>query len=129
MMDSVIHFEMPAKDRARMAEFYTKAFGWKAIMMDEKMGNYVVVQTTETDDKGMILKAGAINGGFYPEMKEAPCPSVVIGVDNINESVKKVEAVGGKILRKVMDIPGVGLYASFSDTEGNRVGIIQSKRP
>jgi len=28
-MNPVVHFEMPAKDRARVSEFYTKAFGWK----------------------------------------------------------------------------------------------------
>jgi predicted enzyme related to lactoylglutathione lyase len=28
-MNPVVHFEMPAEDRKRMADFYTKAFGWK----------------------------------------------------------------------------------------------------
>ena len=28
-MNPVVHFEMPAEDKNRMADFYTKAFGWK----------------------------------------------------------------------------------------------------
>ncbi len=48
-MNPVVHFEMPAEDSKRMAEFYTKAFGWKAQHMGPEMGEYVVVQTTETD--------------------------------------------------------------------------------
>ena len=28
-MNPVVHFEMPAVDRKRMCEFYTKVFGWK----------------------------------------------------------------------------------------------------
>ena len=36
-----------------------------------------------------------------------------------------VEKSGGKVLGEPVDIPGVGLYVSFFDTEGNRVGMIQ----
>jgi predicted enzyme related to lactoylglutathione lyase len=32
-MDPVVHFEMPAEDRKRMADFYTKAFGWQTQML------------------------------------------------------------------------------------------------
>ena len=28
-MDPVVHFELPAEDRERMAAFYTTAFGWQ----------------------------------------------------------------------------------------------------
>jgi uncharacterized protein len=125
----VVHFEMPAKDRKRMSEFYTKTFGWKMRQLGEDMGNYVLAWTAQTDEKGMVKQAGAINGGFYQEMKEAPSPSVVIGVDDIEEKMKMIVDAGGKILGKVMDIPGTGLYVAFQDTEGNRVGMIQSKKP
>ena len=81
-MNPVVHFEMPAKDRSRMAVFYTNAFGWKTQQLGEDMGNYVVVTTTETDENGMIANPGAINGGFYPKNEETPdqYPSLVIGL-------------------------------------------------
>ena len=28
-MNPVVHFEMPAEDRQRMADFYKRAFGWE----------------------------------------------------------------------------------------------------
>lgn len=126
-MNPVVHFEMPAQDRNRMAVFYSKAFGWKTQMLGEEMGNYVVVSTTETDEKGMIKNAGAINGGFYPKNDEVPdqCPSIVIGVENIREAMDNVVNAGGKLLGEPMEIPGHGLYVSFYDTEGNRASIIQ----
>jgi predicted enzyme related to lactoylglutathione lyase len=31
----------------------------------------------------------------------------------------------GKVLGEPMDIPGVGTYISFIDTEGNRVSLLQ----
>ncbi len=126
-MDPVVHFEMPAKDRKRMAGFYSEVFGWKAQMLGEDMGNYVTVSTAETDEKGMSKTPGVINGGFYPlkEGDPAQYPSIVISVDDIKETIGKVTKAGGKILGEPMPIPGIGEYVACIDTEGNRCGILQ----
>jgi predicted enzyme related to lactoylglutathione lyase len=52
-MNPVVHFEIPAEDRNRMADFYTKAFGWKTQQLGEDMGNYVLATTTDSDENGM----------------------------------------------------------------------------
>lgn len=126
-MNPVVHFEMPAEDRHRMADFYAKSFGWHTKHLGPEMGNYVVVSTIESDDNGRPQKPGAINGGFYQRTADANSqyPSVVIGVDNLEESMKRVTEAGGKIEGNPTDIPGVGLYVSFLDTEGNRVSMLQ----
>ncbi len=126
-MDPVVHFEMPAEDRKRMSVFYTKAFGWKTNQLSPEMGEYVLVTTTEVDENMMIKKPGAINGGFFQKTDDNPSqyPSVVIQVDNLKESMKKVEKAGGKVLGEPMEIPGVGWFVSFFDTEGNRVSMLQ----
>ena len=133
-MNPVVHFEMPAEDRDRMSKFYSNVFGWKTQQFGPEMGNYVVAQTTETDEKGMVQTKGSINGGFYQKTNDPVSnhPSVVIAVDNIRESMKKVADAGGKILGgdpnkpgEPGDIPGVGLFCSFIDTEGNRVSMLQ----
>jgi len=114
-----------------MIEFYSRVFGWKAQQLGPEMGNYVVVSTTETDEKsGFPKDSGRINGGFFQKTKDTRHPSVVIAVDDIREHMKKVEAAGGKVLGgqepgKPDDIPGVGLVVSIVDTEGNRVSMIQ----
>ncbi len=123
----VVHFEMPAKDRKRVADFYTKAFGWNMQQLGGDMGNYVLAGTTDTDDKGMVKTPGTINGGFF-DYKNEPgfqYPSVVISVDDLKESIEKVKAEGGKVLGEPMEIPGIGTYIAFHDTEGNRVGMLQ----
>jgi len=126
-MNPVVHFELPAEDRKRMADFYTRAFGWKTQLLGEDMGNYVLATTTETDDKGMPKTPGAINGGFYVKDAgmQAEAPSIVIGVDDINAAMKNVTNAGGKIFGEPAEIPGYGTYVSFFDTEGNRIGIMQ----
>ena|SRR3990167_8729420 len=130
-MNPVIHFEMPAEDQKRMSGFYTQAFGWKMQHMGPEMGNYVLVHTTEIDEKTQTpKKPGAINGGFFQKTKPNQHPSVVISVDDIHEAMNKIKDAGGKILGgqkpgEPDNIPDVGLYVSFLDTEGNRVGILQ----
>jgi predicted enzyme related to lactoylglutathione lyase len=122
----VVHFEMPAEDRKRMAAFYTAAFGWRTQELGAEMGNYVLATTTETDENGPRTP-GSINGGFYTRCAEMPAqyPSVVIAVDDIGRAIEKVAQAGGQVLGEPMEIPGVGQYVSFLDTEGNRVSMLQ----
>ena len=125
-MNSVVHFEMPYDDRQRMAKFYGSAFGWQTQMLGEEMGNYVLATTTESDERGP-KRPGTINGGFFPKKPDWPAqyPSVVITVDDIKESARKVTDAGGRVLGELIEIPGVGQYVSFFDTEGNRVSVLQ----
>jgi predicted enzyme related to lactoylglutathione lyase len=130
-MDPVVHFELPAEDRKRMADFYSKVFGWQTQMLGEEMGNYVTVSTTETGKDGRSKMPGAINGGLYPKQKDMPAqyPSIVIAVEDIGEAIKKITREGGKVLGEPMPIPEVGSYVSFIDTEGNRNSILQPVMP
>jgi hypothetical protein len=109
-----------------MAKFYESAFGWQTQMLGEDMGNYVLATTTETDQSGP-KRPGAINGGFCPRKPDWPAqyPSIVIAVDDIKESINKIRDAGGEVLGEPMEIPGVGQYVSFFDTEGNRVSVLQ----
>lgn len=59
------------------------------------------------------------------EEMPAQYPSIVISVDNIKESIQKVTKAKGKVLGEPMEIPGVGIYISFIDTEGNQVSLLQ----
>jgi len=126
-MNPVVHFEMPAENRKRMAEFYTKTFGWQTQQLGHEMGEYVLVSTTETSQDGRPKMPGAINGGFYQKTDDPVSnhPSIVIAVDDINEFIGKIKNGGGKILGEIQEIPGIGKYVSFLDTEGNRIGMLQ----
>lgn len=126
----VVHFEMPLKDKKRVSDFYTNVFGWEMKTMGEEYGGYLLATTTPSDEKGP-KKPGAINGGFWESKEEGDIPHIVISVDNLEESMKKVEEAGGKVIGgasgpgKIDDIPGVGRYISFTDSEGNHVSILQ----
>ncbi len=123
----VVHFEMPASDKARVVKFYEEAFGWKMQIAGEEYGGYVMAQTSDTDENGMVKTPGTINGGFFPKADKPgfQMPSVVIAVEDINTSMEMVKKAGGKILGEPMDIPGIGKYVAIEDSEGNRVGTLQ----
>ncbi|HUA10671.1 MAG TPA: VOC family protein [Solirubrobacteraceae bacterium] len=125
-MDPVVHFELPAADRERMVAFYERAFGWQTEQLGAEMGNYTVVRTTETAD-GRPTTPGAINGGFFERTDDAAsqAPRVVIGVADAEATLAAVTEAGGTVDSVPTMIPGVGLYASFRDTEGNHLSILQ----
>ena len=125
-MNPVVHFEIPYNDRERICRFYQSAFGWQLEKLGAEMGNYVVATTAQSDAKPGA-PAGAINGGFYAHNDDWPAqyPSVVIAVPDVAAAMRTVTSAGGKVLGEPMDIPGVGRYVSFFDTEGNRLSMLQ----
>ena len=126
-MNPVVHFEMPYEDRDRATDFYAKVFGWGIQKLGPEMGNYVTVMTTETGEDNRPKHPGAINGGLYQKSpdKGAVHPSVVIAVHDIEKAVADIVAAGGTIVAEPVEIPGVGTYAGFKDTEGNVVSILK----
>lgn len=125
----VVHFEMPYENASRVSAFYSKAFGWEMRQLGQEMAGYVTAATAETDENQMVKQPGAINGGFFAKNPDWPAqhPSVVIAVDDIQQAMKAVKDAGGTVLGEPMEIPGIGLYVSFTDTEGNRVSVLQPK--
>ena len=124
-MDKVVHFEIPFDDKARANKFYSEIFGWKLMEIPEM--EYVMAYAAETDENHMVKEKGAINGGLFPREKVAKSPIVVIGVQSIDETVKKVIASGGKVITPKQPIPN-GSYARVADCEGNIIGLADSSK-
>ena len=121
-MGKVVHFEIPADDEARAREFYGAVFGWQLQEMPEL--DYTIAMTTPIDQQTQIpLEPGAINGGLMKRTAETPAPVVTVDVESIDISLKEIEAAGGSTVRERTEIPGMGAFAYFKDTEGNVVGL------
>src|SRR3989338_4412161 len=124
-MNPVVHFEMPSEDKKRTSEFYSRVFGWKMAQLDEKMGNYLLATTSPVDENNMHINKGAINGGYFNKGEYGSIPHIVIAVENLDESIKMVNELGGQVSEEPTNIPGIGMFVMFKDTEGNRVGMLQ----
>lgn len=110
------HLEISASDPNAAAEFYSKVFGWK-IEVEESM-NYVQFTTEE----------GGIGGAFTEVSDENPAGTVLayVTTDDIEASLGKIEANGGKTLMPKTEIPGFGYFAVFSDPTRNKIGLYSS---
>lgn len=125
-MDSVVHFEIPAKDVKRASTFYNKAFGWN---LNQFPGfEYWSVVTTDSDQNGAPKSPGSINGGLGKKGVMAPkAVTVTVSVADIDSSLKTIKKLGGKAVGKKMPVGDMGFSAYFEDTEGNLIGLWQNK--
>ena len=126
-MDKVVHFEITRDDVGRAKEFYGSIFGWD--LQDVDMGNdmtYTTITTVPVDDKMMPTEPGSINGGMMKRSPDITSPVITIGVDAIDISLKQVEEAGGTVVTPRTEIPGMGAFGYFKDTEGNTLGLWES---
>lgn len=112
----VVHIEISAKDPKATGDFYASLFEWK-IDTDPNM-DYVMFD----------VKPGP--GGGFPKIDNKTYKAgdvvVYIDTDDIEATLKKIVALGGKALGSKVEIPGMGWYAFFADPNGNRLALFKS---
>ena len=118
-MPRPVHFDITAEDPDRAVAFYEQVFGWKFTHwggggpMD-----YWLIETGDTQP--------GIDGGLSRRPEgDAPATINTIDVASLDDAMAAVKQAGGEIIHDRMPVPGVGWYAAFADTEGNRFGIMQ----
>ena len=109
----VNHLEIAASDPNAAAEFYKSVFGWK-IEVEESM-NYVQ----------FIAEEGGIGGAFTEVSENNPAGTVLayVTTDDIEASLAKIEANGGKSIMPKTEIPGIGHFAVFADATGGTLAL------
>ena len=72
-----------------------------------------------------------INGGFFQRKPDWPGqqPLVVVAVESMHAAITRVNSLGGKVLGEPMNIPGIGRYVAFNDSEGNHVCMLEPIMP
>jgi predicted enzyme related to lactoylglutathione lyase len=122
-MNKVVHFEIPVDDLDRAKSFYGSVFGWQLNTMPE-MEDYTIAMTTPVDQQTQSpTEPGAINGGLMRRTSQTPVPVLTIQVDAVDAALKEVESEGGTVVQGRTEIPGMGAFGYFKDTEGNVVGL------
>lgn len=129
-MNKVVHFEIPTDDHPRAKQFYAEAFGWHLQDMPTGGDVYTFAITTPVDENFQHKESGAINGGLFQRNPQLPVdkPVITIGVDSIDDAIRSIEAAGGSLAVPKGEVPEMGYYAYFKDTEGNLMGLWESMR-
>ncbi len=117
-MSRVIHFEIPASDPERAANFYKKAFGWKIEKWPGPMDYWMV--TTGADG------APGINGGLLRKQAPTVATTNTIGVESVDGALAAVQGAGEKLVMPKTPIPTIGYFAYCEDPEGNLFGVMQA---
>jgi len=121
---TIVHFEIPADDVEKLRKFYTKLFGWKIERLPGPM-EYWEIETVPVDKKGKLLRPG-VNGGMIKRQHPGHRPVNYVAVESVEDSIKKIEALGGKVLMPTTEIPGIGWWALALDPEGNQFAMLES---
>lgn len=109
------HFEIMGKDAAKLQSFYATLFDWE-INANNPM-NYGVVEKAE----------GGIGGGIAADPEGAGGHvTVYAAVDDPQAALDQAEALGGKTLVPVTEVPEMVTFALFADPEGNVVGVVKN---
>jgi len=124
-MPTINHFEIPADDINRAQKFYKDIFGWsmrKTSNPENPEKDYWHFDTQD-DDGHKGLSGGMMN-------RQAPEHTVTnyITVSSIEQYQSKIEQHGVKIMIKKTEIPNMGYFAIFTDSENNMFGLFEVKK-
>jgi predicted enzyme related to lactoylglutathione lyase len=117
------HFSVNVDDMARAQAFYAGAFGWQFHAYGPP--GFFMVEPGPSEIKP-VPNVGSI------QMRRSLLPDVkmhgfecTIAVADIDETISKVEALGGKIVMAKCTLPSIGHLIFLQDTEGNLLGAMQ----
>ncbi|MBI3110476.1 MAG: glyoxalase [Ignavibacteriales bacterium] len=113
----VVHFEVIGKDGKKLHDFYSKLFDWK-------------IDANNPIQYGLVTaEQGGIGGGIgAAQPGQSGYVTFYVQVKDPDEHLKKVTALGGKVVMPTTVIPGMVTFALFSDPEGHMIGLVKEEQ-
>jgi hypothetical protein len=109
--------DLSTPDLAGAQRFYSGLFGWSFTEPAAEMGHYTMAQIGGKNVVGMAPK--------QPGMDMPTVWSVYLNSSDVDDSARRIEAGGGKVLFQPMDIPGSGRMLFAFDPTGAAFGLWQ----
>ncbi len=112
-------FEIPVDEFDRARAFYSRIFDYEMPIMDMgpiRMGFLLFEQ-------GKGVGGSIVKGDGLLPARDGTLVYLNAG-DDLSTVLMRVDAAGGKVLmEKTLVAPGMGYYAHFLDSEGNKVAL------
>jgi predicted enzyme related to lactoylglutathione lyase len=112
MGNPIVHFEIIGNDGAKLQQFYRQLFNWE--VKADNPWNYGMVEATDSGIGGGIGPGQTTGVTFYIE------------VPDLEAALARAEELGGKTETPPTEIPDMVTYATFTDPEGNRIGLVKA---
>jgi hypothetical protein len=121
MANPFVHVELATNDVAKAKSFYGKLFDWKLedVPMGDGAGSYTLIGVGD----------GTAGGMMKNPMPNAPSMWMAyVLVDDIEASTKKAAALGGKVMKGVTEVMGMGWLSIIVDPTGAMLGLWKPKK-
>jgi predicted enzyme related to lactoylglutathione lyase len=120
MGNPFVHVELNTPDPEKARAFYSKLFDWQ---MED------VPNPAATGGIYTMIKVGeGTGGGLMKEVEGGPSGWLAYAaVEDIHAATKKAQSLGGKIMKDVTDVMGMGWLSFIQDPTGAVLGLWQQK--
>jgi predicted enzyme related to lactoylglutathione lyase len=127
-LDGVNLFNLPVDNMERAKKFFNKTFGW-TFMPTGMEGNHHFATTVQTDENGLPVKPGGINGGLLQrDTYKQQVTSIFIKVNSIDITLNNVKKNGGKLILAKIAVLDFAYFAQIEDTEGNLISLWEDRK-
>ena len=121
MANPFVHVELHTKDLAKAKTFYGQLFGWQ--QQDTPMpgggGTYTMIGVGDGTGGGLMKNL----------MPNAPSWWLAyVLVDDIEAATKKAKSLGGKVMKDVTEVMGMGWLSIIVDPTGAVLGLWKPKK-
>jgi len=115
-----VHLELNTPDPEKAKTFYSQLFQWKL----ESIPNPAVPSGSYT----MIEVGSGTGGGIMKQIPGGPSGWLAyVEVDDVRATTQQVERLGGKVMKDVTEVPGMGWFSIIQDPTGSMLGLWKSK--
>lgn len=116
MGQPIVHFEILGKDAIGLQTFYAALFDWQVGQaMGPEMGHYGLVDG----------ESSGLAGGIGQTQDGGTLVTVYVQVPDLQATLDRAVALGGRIVMPPMEIPGAVTLAQFADPDGNLIGLVK----
>jgi predicted enzyme related to lactoylglutathione lyase len=110
----ITHLDIPVREHARAQEFYSGLFGWQFQEIPGYEG-YPMWQAPN----------GVSGGGLATRESDTAQPIAYVEVDSIDDTLRRAEASGGRVVVPKSPISETSWLAVFEDPDGNSLGLYE----
>jgi uncharacterized protein len=115
-----VHVELNTSDPEKAKAFYSKLFQWKFADLPNPV--------TPDGSYTMIEVGSGTGGGILKQVPGGPAGWLAyVEVDDIHAATQKAESLGGKVMKDVTEVTGMGWFSFIQDPTGAVLGLWKSK--
>ena len=115
VVQTIVHFEIPATDAERLSRFYSTVFGWKIEKAPMPGLDYWLISTGP--------QGKSVGGGMYRKTRPDDRPRNFVLVEKIDPAIVAFLAAGGSEVVGKREVPGMGWSFIGADPEGNVIAL------